>query len=159
MRTLQTLPRLLRRLAADRSGASAVELAVATPVLAVMIMATFDVSRGFSARLNLTEAASRAAELATAYGTVRTDYSTLRSEAVAAATASGVGTPAATVDTWLECDGVRQPSSTTMCQAGAAYARYVAVNVTGTYTPVFNVGGMIAGTGFPIRGAATVRIQ
>lgn len=150
---------LLRRLAADRSGASAVELAAATPVLAVMLMATFDVSRGFSARLDLSEAAGRAAELATAYGTVRTDYSALSAEAVAAATASGVGSPTANVDTWLECDGARQPAGTQMCQAGAAYARYVAVNVSGTYTPLFNVGGMIAGTGFPITGSATVRIQ
>ena len=83
------VPFLLRRLAADRSGTSAVELAIATPMLALMIMAVFDISRGFSARLDLVEAAGRAAELATAYGGVRTDYSALQSEAVAAARASG----------------------------------------------------------------------
>ncbi len=150
---------LLRRLVTDRSGASAVELAAATPVLAVMLMATFDVSRGFSARLDLNEAAGRAAELATAYGTVRTDYSALQSEAVAAATASGIGSPSATIDSWLECNGVRQPAATQMCAVGATYARYVSVRVSGTYTPLFNVGGMIAGTGFPINGRATVRVQ
>lgn len=154
-----TMRRLLSRLAADRSGATAVELAVATPLLAVALMATFDISRGFSTRLDLNEAAGRAAELATAYGTVRTDYSALRTEAIAAATASGVGTPTASVDSWLECNGARQPSGTVMCAQGAAYARYVSVTVSGTYTPLFNVGGLIAGTGFPINGSATVRIQ
>jgi Flp pilus assembly protein TadG len=150
---------LFRRLAAERSGAAAAEFAIAIPVLTLMIMAAWDLSRGFSARLDLEEAAGRSAELATAYGTVRTDYSTLRAEAVTAAQAAGIGNPAASVDNWLECNGVRQPSGTNICQAGAAYARYVSVTVTGAYMPVFNVGGMVAGSGFPIRGSATVRIQ
>lgn len=153
------LPSLLRRLAADRSGVSAVELAIATPMLAMMIMAVFDISRGFSARLDLVEAAGRAAELATAYGGVRTDYSALRAEAVAAATASGISSPTATVDSWLECDGVRAPAGSTNCASGALYARYVSVTVNGAYVPMFNVGGLISGAGFPLNGRATVRIQ
>lgn len=150
---------ILSRLARDRSGASAVELAVASPVLILMIMATFDVSRGFSARLDLEEAAGRAAELATAYGTVRTDYSTLSAEAVAAATASGIASPVATVDNWLECDGARQSPNTQICPGNAAFARYVSVNVTGSYVPLFTFGSMIAGSGFPLNAQATVRIQ
>ncbi len=151
--------RLLLRFARNRSGASAVELAVAAPVLTVMIMATWDLSRGFSARLDLEEAAGRAAELATAYGSVRTDYNTLRAEAVAAATASGIASPAAVVDAWLECDAARQSPGTQICAGNAAFARYVSVRVTGTYVPFFTVGGMVAGSGFPLSGQATVRIQ
>jgi Flp pilus assembly protein TadG len=156
---MMAMPRLLSRLAADRSGASAVELAIAAPVLLIMMMATWDFSRGFSARLDLEEAAGRAAELATAYGTVRTDYSTLRSEAVAAATASGVAGPAATVDNWLECNGVRQAANVQICPNGQTFARYVSVNVTGTYVPLFTVGGLVGGSGFPLNAQATVRIQ
>lgn len=153
------MQRILSRLRRDRSGSSAVELAVASPVLIVMIMATWDLSRGFSARLDLEEAASRAAELATAYGTVRTDYSSLSAEAVDAATASGVASPTATVTAWLECDGVRQPNGTNLCPANAAFARYVSVDVAGTYVPLFSIGSMIAGSGFPLNAQATVRIQ
>jgi Flp pilus assembly protein TadG len=150
---------ILLRLARDRSGASAVELAIALPLLMLVLMASWDLSRGFSARLDLVEAAGRAAELATAYGSVRTDYSTLQSEAVSAAAESGIGSPAASVDNWLECDGVRQGPSITICPAGQAYARYVSVDVTGSYIPLFTFGGLVAGTGLPISGSATVRIQ
>lgn len=152
------MPRLFSRLAADRSGASAVELALAAPVFLLMMMATWDLSHGFSARLDLEEAAGRAAELATAYGTVRTDYRTLSAEAVAAATASGVSSPTAVVDSWLECDGVRQ-NGVQICPTGAAFARYVSVNVTGTYVSIFTVAGLVRGAGFPLNAQATVRIQ
>jgi Flp pilus assembly protein TadG len=156
---MAALSRLIRRLAANRSGASAAELAMAMPVLAMMLMATWDLSRGFSARLDLVEAAGRGAELATAYGGVRTDYSALRTEAINAATASGISNPTATVDAWLECDGQRQAAGTMLCPQGAAFARYVSVRASGAYIPLFNIGGMIAGSGFPITGTATVRIQ
>jgi Flp pilus assembly protein TadG len=150
---------LMRRLAADRRGASAVEMALVSPIFVLLLLATYDVARAFSARLDLVEAAARSAELATSLGEVRTDYSFLQSEALSAATAAGQSSPAATVDAWLECNGVRQGSINGVCPAGQPYARYVSVEVTGTYQPLFPAGGFIAPGGVPIGGEATVRIQ
>jgi Flp pilus assembly protein TadG len=152
--------RIFARLAADRRGASAVELGLAAPIFCFALLAAYDLSRGFSARLELVEAAARSAELATSLGQVRADYAFLASEAQAAATASGRDGATAAVDAWLECNGVRQANANSVCPTGQAYARYVEVEITDTYTPVFNYGGLIGqGGALPIRGAATVRIQ
>jgi Flp pilus assembly protein TadG len=149
---------LLRRLARDRRGASAVELALAAPVLGAALIGSYDVARGFSDRLDLTAAAARSAELATAPGQVRTDYAFLKTEAEAAATASGLQGATATVDNWLECNGARQSAGTRMCAAGQVYARYVEVEIAGNFQPLFGF-GFVGSQGVPIRGTATVRIQ
>jgi Flp pilus assembly protein TadG len=150
---------LLRRLSRDRAGTSAVEMAIVTPVLFAALVGIFDLSRAFSARIDLVQAASRSAELATALGQVRTDYSFLQSEAVAAAAASGQTGATAAIDAWLECNGVRQPSINGVCPQGQAFARYVSVRVNGRYVPVFPAAGLISPGGVPITGNATVRIQ
>jgi Flp pilus assembly pilin Flp len=152
------LTALLKRLAQDRRGASAVELALAAPVLGLALLGSFDLARGFSDRIDLTSAAARAAELATAPGQVRTDYDFLESEAESAATASGLTGASAEVDAWLECDGVRQAENTRVCPAGEPYARYVEVVIRGNFQPVFGF-GFIGADGVPLRGSATVRIQ
>jgi Flp pilus assembly protein TadG len=152
------LGKLLVRLARSRSGSSAVELALAAPVLGAALIGSFDVARGFSDHIDLTAAAARAAELATAPGQVRTDYDFLESEAEAAATASGLSGASASIDAWLECNGVRQGGSNAICAAGQSYARYVEVVIEGTYNPVFGF-GFIGPEGVPLRGSATVRVQ
>ncbi len=146
---------LLRRLRRDRSGASAVELALVVPLTIGLVGATIDFARGFSAKLDLVSAASRTAELATAPGAVRTDYSYLQAEALAAADRDDA---VAVIDWWLECNGTRQAASTPVCPAGQTYARYVSVNLSATYNPILGFGGY-TGSGLPIAGQATVRIQ
>jgi Flp pilus assembly protein TadG len=153
-----SLLNLFVRLARNRSGSSAVELALAVPVLGAALLGSFDVARGFSDRIDLTAAAARAAELATAPGQVRTDYAFLESEAESAATTSGLAGATAAIDSWLECEGVRQSDGTRVCPAGQPYARYVEVVVQGVYQPVFGF-GFIGPEGVPLRGSATVRIQ
>lgn len=151
-------PSLLSRLRRDRRGSSAVELALAAPVLGLALLGSFDLARGFSDRIDLTAAAARSAELATAPGQVRTDYAFLEAEAESAATASGLVGASATIDAWLECDGVVQPDGTRVCAAGEPYARYVEVVITGNYVPVFGF-GFVGSDGVPLRGSATVRVQ
>ena len=151
--------RLLRRLRRDRRGAAAVEMALAAPLLTLAIAAIFDLSQGFAARLDLVQAAQRSAELATSLGQVRTNYDFLQSEAVSAATASGATNPVAAVDAWLECNGTRQSQMNAVCPAGQQFARYISVEVTDTYFPLFTGAGLLEAGGVPITGAATVRIQ
>jgi Flp pilus assembly protein TadG len=150
---------LLRSIRSDRRGAAAVEMALAAPILTLAIAAAYDLSQGFAARLDLVQAAQRSAELATSLGQVRADYGFLQTEAVTAATASGAKDPSASIDAWLECDGVRQSQANAICPAGQQFARYVSVEVNDTYFPLFTGAGLLDGGGVPIRGAATVRIQ
>ncbi len=146
---------ILVRLLGNRRGASAVELALATPMLGFALLGSYDLARGFSARIDLAQAAARSAELATSYGQVRTDYSMLGQEAVDAAVRAGFPNPVATVDFWLECNGARVAGNVTICPGGQTYARYVTVQIDATYVPVFG----LFGNAFPLTGRATVRIQ
>jgi Flp pilus assembly protein TadG len=146
----------LNRLLRSRAGNSAVELALLAPLLAAGMLAAFDLSVGFSRKLNLVAAADRAAALATAPGMVRTDYSFLRAEAIAAA---GVTGASATVSNWLECNGTRQQAGATLCEGGQEYSRYLSVNITAPYQPILNYGGLISASGVTLTGRATVRIQ
>ncbi|MGQ5701837.1 TadE/TadG family type IV pilus assembly protein [Sandaracinobacteroides sp. A072] len=153
-------PSFLSRLLADRRGASAVEFALALPVLILMLLGAFDFARAFSARLDLEQAAGRAAELATAPGQVRADYAHLASEAVAAANDAGLQNALATVDFWLECNGVRQGQTNAVCLGGAQIARYVSVRVRAFHAPLFGLAGLAGSNGMVlVEGAATVRLQ
>lgn len=145
----------LQRLASDRSGAAAVEAALVLPLMIVLLFAAVDFAVGFSARMNLVAAAARTAELATGVGQVRADYSFLQAEAESAAARPDA---VATVNTWLECDGVVQGPINGLCPAGQAFARYVSVTIQARYTPIFGIGGFL-GSSVPIGGSATVRIQ
>ena len=144
-----------RALAQSRSGTAAVEAALTIPVFLLLLLATFDFAMGFSARMNLVSTAARTAELATGVGQVRADYAFLKAEAEAAASNPDA---VATVDTWLECDGIRNGPITNVCPSGQAFARYVKVQVRATYNPFFGLGGFLK-DGVPIGGEATVRIQ
>lgn len=124
---------MLTRLASDEQGASLVEMAMVLPVLASLIVGIVDVSRAFSAKLDLQQAAERTIEKVQQYQTDgRVD--TLRTEA---ATAAGVPTNNVSVDSWLECNGVRQSDYDINCPDGEVPGRWVKVKITGTYTPMF----------------------
>ena len=144
---------VLPRLISAREGASAVELALALPILLLLLLPSIDYAMAFSAQMRLSAAASRAAELATGSGRVLPSYDGLASEAQAAAPGAN-----ATVTNWLECNNVRQSSANGTCDSGVGFARYVQVRVTDTYQPMFKLGGFI-GTPVPIEGIATVRVQ
>ena len=144
-------------------GVGAVELALVAPVLAFLIMGITDVAQGFSQKFSLEQAAYRALERAGS-GSVKSDYSYLRTEA---ATAAGVPESAVTVETWLECDSVKQPAFDGQCTAeGAMVSRYVRVSVASTFRPNFNYGvsnqrifDMSADGTVAIVGSAALRLQ
>lgn len=125
---------LVRSFAADERGASVIELALVMPVLASMLIGMVDISRAYSAKLQLEQAAYRAVEKVQQYQTTESTYSTLYTEA---ATAAGVATSAVTVDYWLECNGTRQAVYDSVCPSGQAYTRYVTVSIQKMFTPMF----------------------
>ena len=158
--------RKLRELGRDNRGASIIELALIAPFFATMIVGVTDLSRGFSAKLQLTQAAQRSIEkvMQTSFQTSAVD--TLKAEAAATA---GVDVSAVDVDYWLQCNGVRQTGMDKdtayngVCPSSSPnYARYLVVNITKTYTPMFSrikfAGANADGT-YTLHGKAGIRVQ
>ena len=148
----------VRNLRRDERGAAIIELAMAAPVLAVMVIGMSDLSRGYSAKLQLEQAAQRSVEKVMQGSKNTTVYNTLKTEA---ATAAGVAESAVTVDYWLECNGTRSATYETNCANGQAYARYLSVEITKNYKPMFKIkwAGSKADGSFDLKGKAGIRVQ
>ena len=158
--------RKLRTLRDDDRGASIIELALIAPFFATMIVGVTDLSRGFSAKLQLTQAAQRSIEkiMQTSFQTSAVD--TLKAEAAATA---GVDVSAVEVDYWLQCNGVRQngmdkdTAYNGVCPTSSPnYARYLVVNITKTYTPMFTrikFAGANSDGSYTLHGKAGIRVQ
>jgi len=152
----------------DERGNSFVEMAFIAPVLATLLVGTVDISRGVSTKLQLEQAAQRAIERVQVYGygaAGKTDVSSLQTDA---ATAAGITATSSnpTITAWLECnhDGTQHTYSSdasTTCGANP-YARYVAITVQSSFTPLFGTkffpGANADGT-VTVEGYAVVRTQ
>lgn len=151
----------LAALLADRRGASAMELVLISGVLFSMALGVADLALAFRSSLKLEQAADRAAEWATAPGTVALNYAAMGTEAATAYGDTLSATPV--VDTWLECNGTKATSFTSTCSAGQQIARFASVKLSDEYMPLFDFGGIISGTGanggFMLSATASVRIQ
>ncbi|HEY0628718.1 MAG TPA: TadE/TadG family type IV pilus assembly protein [Sphingomicrobium sp.] len=159
----------LAHLVRDERGTSVIELALVAPVLAALVIGMTDLSRGYSAKLQLEQAAQRSIER-TMNGKKQTAlFQTLQTEAMQAA---GVGAGAVEVRFWLECDGVPQNTAPStmeemvedykiVCEDGEPQARYVNVRIEKTFTPMFNtrwLGANPNGT-YTLVGEAGIRVQ
>ena len=129
--------RFAHRLSRDERGASIIELALVLPFFSAMIIGVADISRAYSAKLKLEQAAYRAIEKVQQYRDTSSTFSTISSEATTAATAAGFASPTVTIDYWLECDGARQDTYESMCSGSATPNRWITVDIAGTYTPMF----------------------
>jgi Flp pilus assembly pilin Flp len=149
----------ISRLARDDRGASIVELALVAPVMASLLIGMVDLSRAYSHKLKLEQAAQRAIEKVQQYQTTTSTYGTLQTEAAAAA---GVPVGNVGIDYWLECNGVRAADYNSVCPSGQTYERRVLVEVYGTFSPVFRSrrwpGANTDGT-FTLSGKAGMRTQ
>jgi Flp pilus assembly protein TadG len=135
--------RLLHKLGSNERGASVVEMALAAPIFAALIIGMSDLANAFSMKLQLEQAAQRGIERVEQLQTVQSDYSFVGTEADAAATAAGFSGSTVTVNYRLECNGIITAQSTgsalspNTCSSGQTYARYVTVTVSNKYTPLF----------------------
>lgn len=150
----------------DEGGTSIIEMGLMMPILATLLIGMVDISRGYSAKLFLEQAAQRSIEKAMNGKKQTTLFETLKAEAAAAAEVSAT---AVEVRYWLECGGVSQNTSTaTMaadyekkCADGVAYARYVNVRIQKVFTPMFSTrfaGARSDGT-YLLTGEAGIRVQ
>lgn len=127
-------------LARDERGASIVEIALLLPVMSTLVIGVADISRAYSQKLLLEQAAYRAIEKVQQYQATESTYNTLKNEVVTAATSAGFSDVTAsnvTIDYWLECNGVRQTNYDSTCSSGQRYSRWVTVDVTHSFTPMF----------------------
>ena len=137
----------LIKLARDEAGAVLIELALAAPVLALMVMGISDISSAFSKRLELEQAAQRAIEKVMQTTGADTPEGTIKKEAVCQYNGTKADgeckTGSITVDNVvveyeLTCNNVVTDYATD-CVAGQAEYRYVKATVTDTYTPMFPI--------------------
>ena len=155
----------IARLTQDDRGASIVELALVAPILASLLIGMVDLSRAYSHKLLLEQAAQRSIEKIQQYQASASTADLLKAETVAAAKAAGFAsttTADVTVDFWLECNGVRAADYNTVCPDGQNYGRWVSVDLKGTFSPMFRSrrwpGANPDGT-FTLRGKAGMRTQ
>ena len=162
---IRVFPKLVR----DECGASIIEMALVTPVLAAVILGMTDLSRAYTMSVQLQQAAQRAIEKVQQNKTASSNYTFVGTEATTAATAAGYSGSTATVNYRLECNGTVKEQTTgaalassSVCSSGETYARYVSVTVTNKYTPMFGTryfpgadgNGQVAITGY-----AGIRVQ
>jgi len=144
----------------DERGNSLIEMALAAPIFAALLIGMVDLSRAVSAKVSLEQAAQRTIEKVQS-----NDFKTSYEDGMVtdAEAAAGVGSTA-TVTAWLECDhnGTHLDFDTDNCTAGHPFARYVEVNINSTFTPIFGTryfpGANANGT-VPVNGHAVLRVQ
>jgi Flp pilus assembly protein TadG len=157
--------RFATRLARDERGTSIVEMGLLIPVLATVVIGVADISRAYSQKLLLEQAAYRAIEKVQQYQSTESTYDTLKNDVVAAATAAGFSDVTAsnvTVDYWLECGGVRQSTYDTSCSTAPATARWISIDVTHNFTPMFASSkwpGSNSNGSYTLHGRASLRTQ
>lgn len=155
----------IHNLKSDERGASIIEMAFLLPVLSTVVIGVADVSRAYSQKLLLEQAAYRSIEKVQQYYSSESTYDTLKNDAVTAASDAGftdVTTSNVTVDYWLECSGARQSSYDSSCSTLPATARYITVDVTHNFTPMFASSrwpGSNSDGSYTLHGRATLRTQ
>jgi Flp pilus assembly protein TadG len=152
----------LKSLARDESGASIIEMGMLLPFLGAMVIGVADISRAYSAKLKLEQAAYRSIEKVQQYRDTSSTFSTISSEATTAATAAGFTSPVVTIDYFLECDGSRQATYNTMCTGTATANRWITVDIQAKYTPMFASNkwpGSNADGTYTLHGKAGLRTQ
>lgn len=158
--------RRLRTLFRDERGASLIELGLALPILSFMLLGMVDMARGFAAKLKLEQAAQSTIEAVQQRGYFHdltsspTSLSLIKAEAEARAGTGSVATATA----YIECRNGASRTTAALpgtCPGGQTTARYVAVAIAKTYTPMFGVelaGANVNGT-YSLTGVAALRFQ
>jgi Flp pilus assembly protein TadG len=115
-------------------GTAVTELALAAPMLAVLVMGITDASMAFSRKLELEQGAQRAIEKQMQTTGDDTPEGTIKSEAAAQA---NVSTDNVSVEYIRLCNGTRQTSYNTLCTGTQVTSLYLTVTVFENFRPMF----------------------
>ena len=148
--------RLLKRLRRDNRGTAVVELAIISPMIALLTVGVIDMSNGFSRKLKIEQAAQRSIEKIMNTSASDTIENTLAAEAAAQA---NVPVENVTVDYRLECDGV--VTEALECPEDQDTSQWISVTVTDKYEPMFtrHFAAINADGTYHLTATAGVRIQ
>lgn len=148
---LRSLTVMLR----DRAGNSAVELALATPMLMAAISPLLDLGSAFSLQLQVQQAAQAGAQYALRHGW---NSSAISSAVTSATTAAVSANPSPSQSCGCpNGTGITSASCSTTCSNGQTAGTYVTVAAQSSYTPI--VPYSLFGSGLTLTAQATVRIQ
>ena len=146
----------LKRLRRDNRGAAVVELAIVSPMIALLTVGIVDMSNGFSRKLKIEQAAQRSIEKIMNTSASDTIENTLAAEAAAQA-----NVPIDNVDVAyrLECDGV--VTEAVECPEEQDTSQWISVTVIDKYQPMFtrHFGGINGDGTYHLSATAGVRIQ
>lgn len=160
--------RRFKQLAGDDRGAAVVELALAAPILAAMVIGVADISTAYGKKLELEQAAQRAIEKVAQTTGEGTPEDTIKKEAVCQFNGTNsdgtcktgpLTTANVTVTYSLTCDGTDTPY-TNDCTGTQLEVRYITASINYNWTPTFNFhfGTHSDGT-YHLDGSAGVRVQ
>lgn len=125
-------------LRSDQRGVSIIELAIAAPVFAILVVGISDLARGFSEQYFLQQAVNRTLELGhLGLQTNERNFNHLIPEAAAAA---GVPETNVTLEHWLECNGIKVDFYSS-CAPGDLLARYISLTIRSSFKPLFGTAG------------------
>ena len=146
----------LKRLRRDDRGAAVVELAIVSPMIALLTVGIVDMSNGFSRKLKIEQAAQRSIEKIMNTSASDTIENTLAAEAAAQA---NVSIDNVSVDYRLECDGV--VTDAVECPEEQDTSQWISVTVIDKYEPMFtrHFGGINGDGTYHLSATAGVRIQ
>lgn len=145
----------LKSLRSDTRGAAIVELAIVSPMIALLTVGIVDLSNGFSKKLKIEQGAQRAIEKIMNTSASDTIENTLAAEA---ATQSNVPIGNVTVNYRLECDGTVTEAAE--CGEDQVASQWISVTVTDKYEPMFtrHFGGINGDGTYHLEATAGVRI-
>ena len=141
----------------DRRGTAVIETAIVLPVLVLLALASFDITRGFVHKLRLQQYAQTGIELVVAKMTAVPTDAQIQAEL---ATVSGLPTSAITVTRWRECDNAPVATNASCTSPTAVKADYIKIAVADTYQPALGAIGLdgMMQTAVSMTGEATVQL-
>ena len=144
----------MRLLRANERGAAVIELAIVSPVLALLVVGVTDLSNAYGRKLKAEQAAQRAIEKIMNTSADDTVEATLQKEA---ADQAEVPLANVTVTYRLECNGVKTTADD--CGPGEKVSQWIEVRVKDEYDPMFptTFEGIDGGV-YEVEGRAGVRI-
>lgn len=154
---------LSSRLCRDEQGAAVVELALAAPMLAVMLIGIVDITNAYSRKLSLEQAAQRGIEKIMQ----TTDDDTVDTAVVnEIASTAGIPTSQVVMTTRLYCTNrssgaVAEKAFTEDCNGATEWeSRYIEITATDEFTPMFPIKfGANASGKYPMKVKVGMRTQ
>lgn len=137
LNVLQALGQLMRRGQSDRSGASAVELAIISPLLIGMMVVTADLGLAIYANMQVSNAVHAGAH----YAIVRGFDESSISNVVAKASSYVTVEPAPAPTQFCGCAsnaGITSVSCNSTCSGGTTSGNYARVSAQATYSPLIH---------------------